>query len=1085
MGSDGHKTPPPQDQTGRDGTSLSSDPTVSLPEGLPSTGVHRGRTFTPGAGVSARYRIVRFVAAGGMGEVYEAEDLELGGTVALKTLRSDVAADPRALERFRQEIALARQVTHPNVCRIFDVGWHREDTSAGSPGVAFLTMEFLKGETLAEHLRREGPMAAEQALPLLHQMAEGLAAAHKAGVVHRDFKSANVMLVPTEDRVRAVVTDFGLARTGPAQAGSSGGEIVGTPAYMAPEQLEGGSVSPATDVYAFGVVMCEVLLGRRGLSGDSPRDGDPTPAQEEAAPERKGVALKARWASVIGRCMELAPSSRFKDAQVLLGAMDRAAGRRGWITWVAAAAALGLLALAVAVPYVQSRRGGGGQGPQPAAVRAGRASVAVLGFKNLSGKPEAAWLSTALSEMLTTELAAGDRLRTVPGEAVSRMKLELGVPDAESLAPDTLTKIRANLGADYVVMGSYVALGGAGSPVRLDVRLQDAAAGETVAALAETGTEDRLFDLTSSAGAALRAKLGAGAVTAAQAAEAQAGLPSGAEAARLYARGLENLRRFEFVKAKDEMEKLVALNPESPMAHAALADAWSGMGYMDKAKAEAKQAYVLSTGLPRAERLSIEGRYREANAEWDKAAEIYRSLWTFYPDNLDYGLSLAYAQRTAGDAKAALLTLAGLRKLPGSLGEDPRIDLEEAKADEALSDYPAALSASQRAVAKARQAGTRLVLAQCLVAEGNAFRYLGQTDKASAPLDEALSTYKILGDVGGEAQTLQVVFAQRTAASDSEGIIQTLERSITVNRKLGDKTRLAVALQNLSQLLLFVRADLKQAGTLSRESVAICRELGQRRNLSLALYRSGNVSYYVGELRTAREAYQESLDLARAGEETLPTGMTIWKVATADWAGGHLSATETELKDAIAGLQVIKATDARIVEAEARLVLTQLRRDQKRSAEAERECRAVLAELASQKELEDQEKLALVCLARTLLDQGKVSQARQALNRAAAIPHRWPSALEDMDAELCEGEVLRAEGKTDQAQQAAEKVLAKAEACGDVPQRFDALLLLGKIELETGRAPQGIARLDALQQEATAKGWLLVASHAKAAKKGR
>ncbi len=151
----------------------------------------------------------------------------------------------------------------------------------------------------------------------------------------------------------------------------------------------------------------------------------------------------------------------------------------------------------------------------------------------------------------------------------------------------------------------------------------------------------------------------------------------------------------------------------------------------------------------------------------------------------------------------------------------------------------------------------------------------------------------------------------------------------------------------------------------------------------------------------------------------------------------------------------IKSVDARILGSEARLALAQLRRDQGKPADAERECRAVLSDLAAQKELEDQEKLALVCLTRTLLDQGKVPEARKTLNRAAAIPHRWPAALEDMDADLCEAEVLRAEGKAGQAEQVAAKVLAKAKACGDLPQQFDAQLLLGKIELETGRAPQG------------------------------
>ena len=1071
---------------GGTGSDLSS-PTLELPAGAERRAAGVSRTFAVGSLVAGRYDLVRFIAAGGMGEVYEAEDRELGGRVALKTLRPEITDDPQSLDRFKQEIALARQVTHRNVCRIFDVGWHREGSSADAPGVAFLTMELLAGETLADLLRREGPLPMARAVPLLRQMAEALAAAHAAGVIHRDFKSANVILEPAEKGVRAVVTDFGLARTGKATGKTGAGEIVGTPAYMAPEQLEGGAVSPATDVYAFGVVMCEVFTGRRSLAGDKPKDKDGAPAREKAAGEARGLVPGARWTSLMGRCLERDLSLRYQDAAALLEALDRAAGfrRRMWMGLAVSAVAVAVFALALAVPHVMPRKNQPVEGLRSQAARGRRASVAVLGFRNLSGRPEAGWMSTALSEMLATELSAGERLRTLPGEAVARMKVDLGVADAESLAPDTLAKIRKTLGADYVVMGTYVALSGAGSPVRLDVRLQDTAAGETVASMAETGTANQLFEMASSAGAKLRSKLGVPSVTPTEAAAARASLPSDPQASRLYAQGLENLRRFEFLAARDQLEKAVALSPESPAAHAALSEAWSGMGYMDKARAEAKQAYVLSAGLPRAERLSIEGRYREANAEWDKAAEIYRSLWTFYPDNLDYGLRLAYAQRTAGDAKGALLTLAGLRKLHGFLGEDPRIDLEEAQADNALSDFSGALSTSQRAVAKARQTGNRLVLAQALVAEGSSFRFLEQPDKASASLDEALAIYAALGNAGGEAQALQAVIVQRLAASDGDGLIETTERSINVYRKLGDQARLATALQNLSQSLLFGHADLKRASALSQESVALCRELGERRSLCVALYRSGNVSYYEGKLKTAREAYQESLDLARTGGEVLLVCMATWKVATANWAGGTLTVAKTGLQDAVAGLQKIKATDARTLGSEARLALAQLRRDQGRPADAERECRAVLAELAPQKELEDQEKLALVCLTRILLDQGKVAEARRTLNRAAGIPHRWPAALEDMDAELCEAEVLRAEKKTDQAEQAAEKVLSKAEACGDVPQRFDALLLLGKIELETGRAPQGTARLDALQQEATTKGWLLVASQAKAAKKGR
>ncbi|MDQ2898629.1 MAG: serine/threonine protein kinase, partial [Acidobacteriota bacterium] len=167
------------------------------------------RAFREGELIAGRYKIARFLGEGGMGEVYEAEDRELGGRVALKTIRSAIASDERMAARFKSEIQLARQVTHPNVCRMFDVARHQ--TEFGS--VAFLTMEYLPGETLARRIKTHGPLPAAQALPLMRQMADALDAAHRAGVIHRDFKSSNVILTSADNSVRAVVTDFGLARS--------------------------------------------------------------------------------------------------------------------------------------------------------------------------------------------------------------------------------------------------------------------------------------------------------------------------------------------------------------------------------------------------------------------------------------------------------------------------------------------------------------------------------------------------------------------------------------------------------------------------------------------------------------------------------------------------------------------------------------------------------------------------------------------------------------------------------------------------------------------------------------------------------
>ena len=171
----------------------------------------RAPSLLPGDLLCDRFRIVRFLGEGGMGEVYEAEDSELRERVAIKTLRSQIARDPRSVERFRREVHLARKVTHPNVCRIFDVFRHR---AAPGQEVTFLSMELLRGESLAQLVRR-GALGRAEALPIVEQMVAGLAAAHGACVVHRDFKSANVLLVPSGADRRVVVTDFGLAHLSP------------------------------------------------------------------------------------------------------------------------------------------------------------------------------------------------------------------------------------------------------------------------------------------------------------------------------------------------------------------------------------------------------------------------------------------------------------------------------------------------------------------------------------------------------------------------------------------------------------------------------------------------------------------------------------------------------------------------------------------------------------------------------------------------------------------------------------------------------------------------------------------------------
>ncbi|MGD8441240.1 MAG: serine/threonine-protein kinase, partial [Holophagae bacterium] len=217
-------------------------------------------TFTTGQVVAGRYEVERFIARGGMGEVYQVRDRELGDSVALKTILPKEDDRTTSLERFRREIQVARQVSHRNVCRIFDLGRH---VRPEGEDVVFLTMELLAGQSLRARLRNGGVMPPDEAYEVVEQLVAGLGAAHAKGIVHRDLKPSNIFLVPEGAGTRAVIADFGLARPQVSDAGqltvTGTGEILGTPAYMSPEQIEGKPATTRSDIYSLGLVMYEML----------------------------------------------------------------------------------------------------------------------------------------------------------------------------------------------------------------------------------------------------------------------------------------------------------------------------------------------------------------------------------------------------------------------------------------------------------------------------------------------------------------------------------------------------------------------------------------------------------------------------------------------------------------------------------------------------------------------------------------------------------------------------------------------------------------------------------------------------------
>ncbi len=312
-------------------------------------------TFPRGTLVGGRYEIRRFIARGGMGEVYEAYDRVLSERVALKTVNSTASDDARAVRRLKAEVQLARLVSHPNVCRIYDVGTHAHAGTRAE--LHFLTMQFVEGETLGQRVRLAGALPFVEAKKLARELLLALRAAHEAGVLHRDFKSDNVMLKgASEGLSTAVVLDFGLARAldGEPHASTSHPNLVGTFGYIAPEHFQGQGYSIASDLYAFGVVWYEMLTGQLPFDAPSgPRLTRPRQLAFGASivpPSTLNPEVPRALDALVLRCLERAPEKRFESVGALLDAIAEAtegpALRRRRALFLASSIVTGLVAAA-------------------------------------------------------------------------------------------------------------------------------------------------------------------------------------------------------------------------------------------------------------------------------------------------------------------------------------------------------------------------------------------------------------------------------------------------------------------------------------------------------------------------------------------------------------------------------------------------------------------------------------------------------------------------------------------------------------------------------------------------------------------
>ena len=680
---DNHKSTSPKDSI-PENSSLNND----------SESTHSQPThfLSPGSVIAGRFEIIRFLGQGGMGEVYEVRDLELGDRLALKTIRPEIACDENIIIRFKREIQLARRVTHPNVCRIFDLGHHVP--MGGGPSepksrITFLTMELLDGETLAQRMRRQGPITTIEAFPLVQQMAEALAAAHDAGIVHRDFKPSNVMLVfsSSEMRVdeqrplRVVVTDFGLARSTSADFKMStaqdpvtaAGHIVGTFAYMAPEQLEGGEISTATDIYAMGLIMYELVTNKRPFTESLTAGGffkrlkDPPPSARALVPD-----LNPRWELAISKCMQFDPAARFKNAREIITSLKsepetghgrefeaplrrlsnnahgsllggyrlRSVSKRLKVSGAILLTAVLVLLTGVFLHHLRTNN---------SVPFAERDWILVADFKNQTGEK---MFDRVVGDLVGRALSQSSYVNVVPRLTAIEAAKRTGQSEVNQI-DDSLAR-QVSLRENYRALLTGT-LSQSGGMYHVEMSVTDPRSGSVLIADGESfRSSSDLYAAVDRLTFRLRRRLGESLSKIERTkALAQVTTPS-LEALQRYSLALDLYGAGEFARSIALAKDAVDRDPNFAMAHVLLARAYDQLGNGTDSRLQFHAARVGLEHVSERERHLILAMDDSAQGLDDKAAEEYQHLLDIYPDDVDSLRGLAESLFWIGRTKEAV-----------------------------------------------------------------------------------------------------------------------------------------------------------------------------------------------------------------------------------------------------------------------------------------------------------------------------------------------------------------------------------------------------------------------------------------------
>ena len=602
--------------------------------------------LTTGSTFAGRYQIIEELGRGGMGKVYKAQDTEIKEKIALKLIKPEISSDKKTIERFQNELKLARKISHRNVCRM-----HHLEKSEGN---YFITMEYVDGENLKGTIRMMGQLSSGQAVSIAKQVCEGLSEAHRIGVVHRDLKPSNIMI---DKDGNAKIMDFGIARSLTGKRITGVGVMIGTPEYMSPEQVESKEIDQRSDIYSLGVILYEMVTGRIPFEGDTPYSiGVKHKSEAPRNPKEINSQISDDLNRMILKCLEKEKDKRYQSAGELRSELeniergmpttDRVIPERKPLTSKEITVTFGLrklfipalVAIALAIAGIIIWRLLPKQAALP--IPSGKPSLAVMYFENNTGDESLDHWRKALSDLLIADLSQSKLIRVLSRDRLFNILSELNQLDAKSYSSKVLNEVAVRGGVNHLLQGAYAK---AGDNIRINVMLQDTSTGELIGSEGVEGKgEESIFSMVDELTRKIKANFRLSADEIASDIDKQVGkiTTSSPEAYKYYSEGMKYQDMGNDRKAIGFLEKAVAVDAGFASAYVALSSSYWEIRMESEGKKYSQKAFELRDRVSDRERYKIEADfYGYSEKTYDKAIEALHTLLELYPED-SFGINL-------------------------------------------------------------------------------------------------------------------------------------------------------------------------------------------------------------------------------------------------------------------------------------------------------------------------------------------------------------------------------------------------------------------------------------------------------------